>query len=747
MKTKNQQKSEKITEKTIDDFALLLKNDLNDKLKTERHLKSSEFSEILKDILKHPYKKESDIFILNFYLKSLKNFMNIIQSENTHYDIDNLLEKISSNLQPLQVEQNTMLMRIGDPGDFFYIILSGSVAVLVTKIISIYMSPEQYIHHLKILYNNEPYLFEGTIKLHTKTSYFINLDEIKKKDDNFILSGNKKPKTLDEYISWMNGENIVDKSSIYYKEVKIMGYFKVTDLIQGNSFGEIALIDQKHKRTASIYVTNNSFFGILSSNAYKKSMRRIQEKIKRENIEFVFSSQLFNQLSLKFFSQSYWNYFINRKISKGDYLFKEGHERDEIYFIHEGEIRIKSILNSEKIEKIFKSLIPKYKNKKKIYKDEIGKNSDITISYGKKGNILGLGDLLYEGKYFCDAICDSNNCSFFAINLQIFYSIAKIYENVLETFKELEDDKKKIMVNRLNTIRFAYKNTLLGDHQFEDGIITKSGKEIKFQDWFDYDKNFILKNTNCKRKNVFVNIEKLKQKNFIPINQNNLSPINHNNLTSRNERKKFFPRLIPSSSNLTKTNYKIIKVQSFDFDNNNEITNNNINNDSNNNNNNSDSNKKVRALLISMNQGKSLNPSLIQFFANRPLSKNEKSNNNNFFNNEKENDLKLKKEKSLKLNNKKRINNSERNNVNRHFSDGFIEQIANADEQFISKILKNNKFKNRREIVPFNYTYYNFKPLSKRAQSGLPFNNKRKKIKKVFHNRIFSNEKRFYNNY
>jgi hypothetical protein len=307
--------------------------------------------------------------------------------------------------------------------------------------------------------------------------------------------------------------------------------------------------------------------------------------------------------------------------------------------------------------------------------------------------------------------------------------------------------KKKIMVNRLNTIRFAYKNTLLGDHQFEDGIITKSGKEIKFQDWFDYDKNFILKNTNCKRKNVFVNIEKLKQKNFIPINQNNLSPINHNNLTSRNERKKFFPRLIPSSSNLTKTNYKIIKVQSFDFDNNNEITNNNINNDSNNNNNNSDSNKKVRALLISMNQGKSLNPSLIKFYANRPLSKNEKSNNNNFFNNEKENDLKLKKEKSLKLNNKKRINNSERNNVNRHFSDGFIEQIANADEQFISKILKNNKFKNRREIVPFNYTYYNFKPLSKRAQSGLPFNNKRKKIKKVFHNRIFSNEKRFYNNY
>jgi len=35
-----------------------------------------------------------------------------------------------------------MLMRIGEEGDYFYIILSGLVSVLVTKIISIYMSLE-----------------------------------------------------------------------------------------------------------------------------------------------------------------------------------------------------------------------------------------------------------------------------------------------------------------------------------------------------------------------------------------------------------------------------------------------------------------------------------------------------------------------------------------------------------------------------------------------------------------------------
>ena len=137
------------------------------------------------------------------------------------------------------------------------------------------MSIEQYIEQLKTFYNNELYLFEGIIKLNKKSTYYINLDEIQKKDKKYILEGNNKPKSLDEYLSYMNSEKFTDISSQYYDEVKLMYYFKVTELTQGNSFGEIALIDSKQKRTASIYVNENSFFGKLSAQAYKKSMKRI----------------------------------------------------------------------------------------------------------------------------------------------------------------------------------------------------------------------------------------------------------------------------------------------------------------------------------------------------------------------------------------------------------------------------------------------------------------------------------------
>ena len=57
--------------------------------------------------------------------------MNIVKFDENETVIENFLSKISSNLQSLLLIQNDML--IGDQVDYFYIILSGSVSVLVTK--------------------------------------------------------------------------------------------------------------------------------------------------------------------------------------------------------------------------------------------------------------------------------------------------------------------------------------------------------------------------------------------------------------------------------------------------------------------------------------------------------------------------------------------------------------------------------------------------------------------------------------
>lgn len=130
----NKRNSKRLGEDVINNFANLLKKEKeNDKIKFERLLQSQEFNLILKEILTHSYKKENEIYILNTYLRSLEKFMNIVKFDENETVIENFLSKISSNLQSLLLEQNDMLMRIGDQGDYFYIILSDSVSVLVTK--------------------------------------------------------------------------------------------------------------------------------------------------------------------------------------------------------------------------------------------------------------------------------------------------------------------------------------------------------------------------------------------------------------------------------------------------------------------------------------------------------------------------------------------------------------------------------------------------------------------------------------
>ena len=48
-------------------------------------------------------------------------------------------------------------------------------------------------------------------------------------------------------------------------------------------------------------------------------MKTIKQKIKRVNIEYIFSMKIFNSISMKLFSDNHWNYLINEKLKKGHF--------------------------------------------------------------------------------------------------------------------------------------------------------------------------------------------------------------------------------------------------------------------------------------------------------------------------------------------------------------------------------------------------------------------------------------------
>ena len=471
----------------------------------------------------------------------MENFINLLKTYNS--SIEQLVGFISSCIKPFKAESNKMIIHIGEKGNQFFIILKGSVSVLVPKERTIRISQKDYENYLKMLFNfNENYLLENTIK-HNNKIYKIKEKEIKIIDED-LKKLRKEIKNLDEYLSYINCNYI--KEEPIFEEIRILGYFKVVELQQGNSFGEIALINDNNLRTASIYVNSSSLFGILNSKDYKKSVKNTQLRIKRNNIIFILNVDLFAGLSYGYFNTTFWNYFIFKQLKKGEYLFKEGEKRQFIYFIRRGEIKLTSILNYKKIN----NLISYFTNTplKKSDNEDIGQNEDLIISYIHKKDNLGI--VTVNNNHFCNAIIISEKVDLFAIDIKNLKYMSKIFSSIKEQYDISLKKRIKIYVDRLNNIKNTYLNTYKGEFRNKnEDKINLDNKTYNIKDLFYEFNDNELKESSIPMK--FINNKLTYNKKDFNIRNNNIL---------RNKTKTV--RYRSSIFNLTKTNLPTLNSES-----------------------------------------------------------------------------------------------------------------------------------------------------------------------------------------
>ena len=419
-------------------------------------MKKEQSTQIIKTILSKSQRSDMEITILNMFLKTLTNFMSIVRQKGDEEGTEAILSKICRNLTMEIFQKNTFLMRVGEIGKYFYVTLSGKVSIIVPKNLTKKMTKEQYMNHLKFLYNNnENELLERTYSLN-KTIYKFDYNEIQEKDNNLVIETPLKI-SISEYISKINAEDMKEEE-FNSTEIEYIGYFNVVDLSKGSSFGEIALINENNKRTATIIVKEDSFFGVLSAKNYQSTIKQIQERIKRENVEFIFSMKIFNQIGMNKFINKYWNYFIDEKMNKGEFIFKYDEKRKKIYFIQSGEIKLISPnLSQKKINLIIENLT-KTRIKENIDEE---KGQNITLTQSKKGDILGLNDILYNEKFICDAECVTSTVSFFSIDINILNEIRKTFKQVNEEITNFENKKINLLLNRLNIIKKFHQTSLV----------------------------------------------------------------------------------------------------------------------------------------------------------------------------------------------------------------------------------------------------------------------------------------------
>ena len=116
------------------------------------------------DIYKKYIKSKLEMEVLNFYLKSLDNFISLIHSDEPMIQLDKILNTVNKYLRVKTFNKNSILFKIGDFGTKYFILLKGKACTLVPRKLVKAMTFDEYRNHLNFLFIlGEDYLLEKTM--------------------------------------------------------------------------------------------------------------------------------------------------------------------------------------------------------------------------------------------------------------------------------------------------------------------------------------------------------------------------------------------------------------------------------------------------------------------------------------------------------------------------------------------------------------------------------------------------------
>ena len=231
----------------------------------------------------------------------------------------NKLEKLVSVLDFWIFKKNNVIIKYGDIGDKFYVLLKGSVGVYKPIYIKKKMLVWDFFNLLLDIKNkfNDITKYERIIKKNS----FIGLD-------------------YDILIN-LSSEHELMKQEYYFiiEEEELMGIFN-----SGFAFGEIALI-KKTTRNATIKAKEKSICVSLDKNDYNKIIGELEEKrLERVLLKFQINYSLFHLWSTNQLL-SLLNCLSIKKLNKGDFLYKQNEDSNYIYIIKEGCFEIYSMVS------------------------------------------------------------------------------------------------------------------------------------------------------------------------------------------------------------------------------------------------------------------------------------------------------------------------------------------------------------------------------------------------------------------
>ena len=339
-----------------------------------------------------------------------------------------------------------------------------------------------------------------------------------------------------------NNKNINVKNNII-----LWTYFNVTNLIDGQIFGDVALSESNKRRTATIITQEDTICGTLDNHIYNKFIKDAQKKIRKSKIHSLLNVNFFKGINSDIFEEHYFNMFKHDSIHRNEYLFKIGEERNSIYIIISGEIEISITCTIKKLNKILKIKNVILDNAIKYEERLCELNGYFNHFYNNSVNIyriiihsfgccVGLNEYIIpkeekqensENKtlkdiFYVNAKCVSDKAEVYSIDYKLLNNIFKS-EKKEKIFEEITENSEKETLLRIielkkNLILERFRN--LCDKNILEYFTNLNNSEEKKENDEKYLENFLGKDNSLGE-----NDKRLKKLN-LTINEVDSSLIN-----------------------------------------------------------------------------------------------------------------------------------------------------------------------------------------------------------------------------
>lgn len=427
-------------------------------LAIERYQKAKDFTkpiefsisteQYFRYLLQIKSQKKQELFnrFLYGYLLLMKDFIQKLIEQNEN-QVDQILLYIVSVLQYEKWAMNRLLMKIGDIGSKFYIILSGSVDLLVQTETLEVIREKEYLRYLALLYCFEEYgLLEKVLNenyerypIEITKSAKSNADDPKKdtspddkkpikqiftkdllsyltpeeindyhtRQDSKYTSQEEynynTPITINEYISRIKNYHLPEPINTdidnELRKFVIIGYKYLLTLKTGNKFGDVALSELDARRRASIIISSECHFGILNKRTYVASIKTVLDKSNHLFIIFILSTPLFKGFPSALLKRKYINNFVTEKILKGDIVLIENMKSNMIIILKEGYYEMTMRRSLNELGNILDYYINKIINSSLLSKNEKKKLSQLQAKMIKEKEELVQGTKSLQSLY------------------------------------------------------------------------------------------------------------------------------------------------------------------------------------------------------------------------------------------------------------------------------------------------------------------------------------------------------------